>query len=63
MMLSPWVSEPVLSQALHCKLGDEDSGGEVHELVDFLDGFGISDDDRRHPQFFANVSPVAKLSN
>jgi len=64
MMFCPWASEPALRQALHCKPGEGGLGDdEVHELVEFLDEAGISEDDRRHPQFSANVSPAAQLSN
>ena len=62
MMYSPWVLESVLRQALHCRPGEGDSEDDgVHELVEFLDEAEISDDDRRHPRFCVNVSPVVQL--
>ena len=60
MIHSPWVLEPELNQATCYKAGQ---AGPRNQLGQFLDECEIPDNQRKDPQFHANVSPSAKLSS
>lgn len=56
MLYYPWVSESVLSQALHSEADQHiPEGDPCSSLIQFFDEFGVGDCDKKHPQFQAKV--------
>ena len=59
MGVCPWISESDLADALTFEEGqDLPEDHPLHEVVEFLNDWGVKDHERKHPQFLSNVSAL-----
>ena len=63
MGVCPWISESDLADALTLEEGqDLPEDHPLHEVVEFLNDWGVKDHERKHPQFLSNVSALLLLA-